>query len=289
MGRFTRYCAAGLAVVVSFTTSVAVGADTDMDGVDDRLDVCCNTPRGVPVDTQGRPVDDRNGDCSVDLGDLMLFVRDLMDPAGQLVDLLDFAAFQNGFTGELLGGASCCNAALNPMDDGSGQPLGGVPDLIFSEIKPGEFIELFNTTSGDIDLSTAPYAAYQYCSPFEYSLLPANMVVPALGYATLPWPSDLAGPFNNATNSSGEFILYKDFFFTSSTSVLDFVCWGSPPQIPAGTRKPLVQTAGKWATLGTCAPAIPAGGSIHRKPGTTGTSAASYDVTAPSSPQDCTP
>ncbi len=55
--------------------------DSDGDGVDDHLDVCCATPEGTPVDEQGRPVGDLDRDCDV--------------------DILDFAILQAAFTGEL--------------------------------------------------------------------------------------------------------------------------------------------------------------------------------------------
>jgi hypothetical protein len=55
--------------------------DSDGDGVDDHLDVCCATPTGKSVDEQGRPIGDLDGDCDV--------------------DLVDFAMLEDNFTGQL--------------------------------------------------------------------------------------------------------------------------------------------------------------------------------------------
>ncbi len=76
-----------------------VVADTDGDGVDDAFDVCCDTPTDVAVDGEGRPLDDLDTDCDVDLGDFALF--ESMLAGGIEVDLSDLAAFHNNFTGEL--------------------------------------------------------------------------------------------------------------------------------------------------------------------------------------------
>ncbi|MCH8150462.1 MAG: hypothetical protein IH987_21195, partial [Planctomycetes bacterium] len=79
-------------------------------------------------------------------------------------------------------------------------------------------------------------------------------------------------------------ILYKDGSFISNTSVLDFVCWGSP-----SPSRRLNQGAGSGKWSGSCAASIQSGAAIHRIAGTDGTSAASYDVNAPPSPMTCIP
>ena len=43
-----------------------VDADSDADGVFDCVDVCPNNESGVPVDADGRPVGDFNGNCTID-------------------------------------------------------------------------------------------------------------------------------------------------------------------------------------------------------------------------------
>jgi formylglycine-generating enzyme required for sulfatase activity len=59
----------------------ALAGDVDGDGVDDAYDLCNNTPPGVAVDAQGRPLGDLDGDCDTDLS--------------------DYALVQQGFTGPL--------------------------------------------------------------------------------------------------------------------------------------------------------------------------------------------
>ena len=53
--------------------SSAVAADVDGDGVEDSLDVCCQTPPNIPVDTSGRPLGDLDLDCDVDSADYKIF------------------------------------------------------------------------------------------------------------------------------------------------------------------------------------------------------------------------
>ena len=49
-----------------------------------------------------------------------------------------------------------CPAALDVQDDGA---IGGavtLPDLVISEINPGDYIEVYNTTDAAIDMAMAP-------------------------------------------------------------------------------------------------------------------------------------
>ena len=85
----------------------------------------------------------------------------------------------------VVAGAQC--AQLGVVDDGTGgSGAVGLPALVLSEIIPGDYIELFNTTGAPIVLTNT---TYQLCSPFTYaslaSLGPA-VTVPASGYATVP-------------------------------------------------------------------------------------------------------
>ena len=145
------------------------------------------------------------------------------------------------------------------------------PDLVITEIDPGDYIELTNTTGADIDLSSAPYVDYRFCSPFEYMELGAA-IVPAGGSAQLPWP----GNFDNAVDAAGEFILYSSTPFSNSDNIADFVAWG-----PTDGTSRLAQavSVGRWG--GGPAPAIPTDGVIRRLAGTDGFGAASYEVVAP--------
>lgn len=75
--------------------AIALAVDTDGDGVDDVIDVCCNTPGGIAVDAQGRPIGDLDLDCDV--------------------DTLDFAEFQINLTGPMESG--CCHDSDCHDDD----------------------------------------------------------------------------------------------------------------------------------------------------------------------------
>ena len=72
--------------------------DIDEDGVADSIDVCCNTPLGIAVDTVGRPTADLDKDCDV--------------------DTFDFATFQRNFTGELETDSACPCELDADCDDG---------------------------------------------------------------------------------------------------------------------------------------------------------------------------
>ena len=161
---------------------------------------------------------------------------------------------------------------LNPIDDGAATKS----SVVISEIQPDEFVELYNSGTSAVDLSTS---TMQLCSPFSYAAvkgLTAKTSIPAKGYVTLSWPVTFSD-----TLAGGEVLLFRDSFFSSNESILDFVCWGTNPH---ASRVIQALAAGKWT--GACAPPI-AGGSIHRKVGTKGTSAADYDVTTPPSPTNC--
>jgi hypothetical protein len=166
-----------------------------------------------------------------------------------------------------------CDPPLNPIDDGSGaNGAVGLPAVVISEINPGDYIELFNTTGSDFNTSS-----YWFCSPFLSSAVGA-VVVPAGGYATVAWPVVFGD-----TDAGGEIILYKSSVFGLSTDILDFVCWGTNPH---GSRLNQALSVGKWT--GVCADAIPAGDAIHRHEGSAGTSAGDYifDI---GSPSNCVP
>jgi len=153
------------------------------------------------------------------------------------------------------------------------------PALVISEIDPGTFIELYNTTSSDIVLASVPY---QFCSPFVYAAVAsvgAGITVPARGYANLPWPAGFSD-----TEAGGEISLYTSGAYADPAAVMSFVCWGTNPH---GSRKSTAETGGRWS--GACAGAISAGRSIARRPSTTGTLAGDWATDATPSPERCGP
>lgn len=89
--------------------------DSDDDGVIDVCDVCHDTPLGLPVNDEGRPLGDWDGDCIVGSGDVPVFLtcldfsgpgnpalfqecRDIFDfDDDEDVDLRDFSSFLMSF------------------------------------------------------------------------------------------------------------------------------------------------------------------------------------------------
>ncbi len=164
---------------------------------------------------------------------------------------------------------------LTILDDGS---ITGIPDLVVSELNPGDYIELHNTTALDIPLGTV---THQLCSPFSYTglaALAANVTVPAGGFATVPWPAAFID-----VDAGGEVILYSSAAFGDSTAILDFMCWGDNPH---QSRKSQAESNGKWT--GACAAAL-ANGAMHRITNTNGITAASYDTAGAADPTNCSP
>lgn len=170
---------------------------------------------------------------------------------------------------------TCDASALDPQDDGS---AAGVFDIVISEISiDGDFVELYNNTGSDIALSSL--TTHKWCSRPSYTSVNADgsVVVPAKGYATIPFPTSVP------TNGGGDLVLYLDSAYANTSSVLDYVCWGTGGD---ATRKATAETAGKWS--GGCAPAIPSGGSLVRGVTTAGDSATDYTTAGTPTPETCT-
>ncbi|MBN4059273.1 hypothetical protein JYT22_01315, partial [Endomicrobium sp. AH-315-J14] len=173
-----------------------------------------------------------------------------------------------------------CGPLMNPISDG-GNADNPLAPIIMSEISPGNFIELYNSTNNDIVLNNTVSV---FCSPFSYvdlSMAGAGVTVPANGYATIPFPAMFTA--NGDKDSGGEIILYKSGMFGMSKDVDDFVCWGVNPH---GSRKATAEASGKW--VGNCAAAMQ-NSSIRRVPGSKGASAADYDATVQADASNCTP
>jgi hypothetical protein len=162
-----------------------------------------------------------------------------------------------------------CDPALIVPSDGTAIPT----PVIMSEINPGPsgYVEFFNPTGAAVSLT-----GWFLCSPFVYASL-SGVTVPAGGYKTVGWP----GTFGD-DDSGGEVMLYDSSSFANSNDIIDYVCWGASNAF----RLNQALSVGKWS--GAHAPAL-VGGAIHRVTNTTGTDAASYDVTAAPSPRNCTP
>ena len=70
-----------LILEVASSPGLVRAGDWDGDGVDDAVDVCCQTLPGVAVDETGRPVGDLDRDCDVDLADVAMMQQGLRGPA----------------------------------------------------------------------------------------------------------------------------------------------------------------------------------------------------------------
>ena len=111
--------------------------DIDGDGVDNGDDECAFTPLGVPVQADGRPIGDTNGDCEVSLIDYGRFndciisggpavpgptpsCENLFDYDGDgHIDLADFAGIANLF---VVQGSGVCGPGNGDCFEANGTP-----------------------------------------------------------------------------------------------------------------------------------------------------------------------
>ncbi|MEP0843651.1 MAG: hypothetical protein HRF43_13185, partial [Phycisphaerae bacterium] len=116
-------------------------ADGDGDGVPDELDVCPRTPPHIPVDAQGRPLADLDGDCEVNMSDANLFASCVsgalvvflsgceaadLDRDGD-VDQIDFGLLQTGISGSATSNEpSISGRVLMVSTAGARPPIGPV-------------------------------------------------------------------------------------------------------------------------------------------------------------------
>ncbi len=101
-------CSTAFALAAIGPNGAALAGDSDGDGVEDALDVCCDTPEGILVDDQGRPLGDLDRDCDVDLS--------------------DFAALQLNFTGVLPLCPQCFDSGECPVGEYCVKPIGYCPE-----------------------------------------------------------------------------------------------------------------------------------------------------------------
>ncbi len=130
--------------------TAAWGTDIDSDGIEDSIDVCCDTPEGAPVDAVGRPLGDIDGDCDVDLA--------------------DFELLQQSFTGPSAGGcwtdADCGDGdacTINLCNVASGECVShDVPNCATCAVPPGCGIEI--TCDDSLDGEINPFTETdKYC------------------------------------------------------------------------------------------------------------------------------
>ena len=148
----------------------------------------------------------------------------------------------------------------------------GLPALVISEVNPGQYVELFNTTGADIVLP----GPYFLCSNFLYAQVAGT--VPAGGYATVIWPAN----FTISIDSNGEMMLYDSGLFHVSTDILCYVIWGNP----ISNRKSQAVAVGKWTGANLASLTT---GATHRKIGVKGNQASEWDNTLAPSPVNCVP
>ena len=75
MGKLRSELCCMLLLALTPTLDAQVCVDTDGDGVDDSVDVCCSTPAGTAVNAEGRPFSDVDLDCDSDMHDLAIYMR----------------------------------------------------------------------------------------------------------------------------------------------------------------------------------------------------------------------
>lgn len=164
---------------------------------------------------------------------------------------------------------------LDPAADGTSRQ-----QIAFSELSPTVFVEVFNDTLADVDLTQGGWALAARDQTVLLSA--ASPAVAPKGYKSFAWPAALL-----ASDAGGELALYQGIAapadYDDPTKLVAYACWGTDAEI---ARKSLAETAGKWS--GACAPALSMT-ALRRKPMTTGADAASYDATVAAEQTNCAP
>ncbi len=129
--------------VMKFVAIVALAAgsaspvradDVDGDGVDDFSVVCDNTPTGIAIDDEGRPLGDIDQDCDADLDDFAVFAQHLTGPLAYVV--IDTVPVGNP----------------GNSNDTHGDGYGGVADAYNIgkfEVTAGQYTEFLNAVADD--------------------------------------------------------------------------------------------------------------------------------------------
>lgn len=150
-----------------------------------------------------------------------------------------------------------------------------MPELVISEIVPGEYVELFNVTYAELELSSAQHVLVSGDHAVEVASLGQGQAIGRRDYLQLPWPTPIT-----VSSESGEMVLFRDGLtgFHDARKIDDFVVWGTEV---AGSRIELAKSVNKWWGPPDGSLDIAA---IQRIPGTRGDEAHAYDNHRPSTP-----
>ncbi|MFW6067560.1 MAG: hypothetical protein ACOC97_04420 [Myxococcota bacterium] len=158
-------------------------------------------------------------------------------------------------------------------------PAGDATFPIISEVRPGEYVEVFNPTDATFTFASGDQVC-QFPSYTAMSGLTDRTDVAAGGYVVLDWPAGWS-------TADAELALYTDIVtpatdFADASKIRDYVCWGGH----SGGRMDVAASAGIWS--GDCVASPGGEESLHRIAETDGTGAASYEA-GPPSMLECTP
>jgi len=167
-----------------------------------------------------------------------------------------------------------CAEDLGTQDDGSSATVTD-PNIVVSEVDPGEFIEVYNAGDETVALNAT---GYFWCNKLSYHAFAShNITIKSGGRRTIPWPG------GGGTDSGGDVSIYLMGQFTGgANNIMDYVCWGNPG---GSSRLSDAEGVEKWN--GNCVDAIPAGGTLVRRQNRAGAQASDYEVQNTPDPEDC--
>ena len=150
-----------------------------------------------------------------------------------------------------------------------------IPELLISEIVPGDYIEMYNTSfTESVDLGSADQVLVSGSFEADIASLTDEVMAPR-SYHKFDWPPELSMSWE-----SGELVLFRDneLGYDSGPNIDDFVAWGEEIEY---SRIDLARRFQQWegepdGTLDL--------GAIQRIPGTIGNESHSYDNHRPSTP-----